>query len=76
VSHEEALLPNATREILQQVHGPLVGHGGVDRTLGLLDQLRKKDPGKSDFLDSWVTKRADVKRFIKTCPICQKVKNH
>ena len=76
VMHDEAPLPERTKQILSKVHGTHVGHGGVNRTMGLLDELRKKDPDLIPILDSWVTKRADVKTFIRNCPICQKVKQH
>ena len=75
-AHERANLPNPIQDILQRVHSSQVGHGGTDRTLDLIKQLRQKSPEFADTIDNWYTKRADVKRFIKQCPICQKVKNH
>jgi hypothetical protein len=75
-AHEQNQLPNRIQDILQKVHCALVGHGGTDRTLDLITQLRQKSPEYAETIDNWHTKRADVKRFIKQCPICQKVKNH
>ena len=75
--HEQASsLPTSTKEILQAVHNAEVGHGGVERTLDLINQLREKNPRLTDILDNWHTKRADTKRFVKECPVCQKIKSH
>jgi len=69
-------LPTNIQEILESVHNAEVGHGGVERTLELIVQLRAKEPRLNEILDNWYTKRADTKRFVKQCPICQKVKSH
>ena len=75
--HEQAPnLPTNIQEILHMVHNAEVGHGGVERTLEFINQLHTKVPRLTDVLEKWSTKRADTKRFIRQCPICQKVKNH
>jgi hypothetical protein len=74
--HEALSLPMEIRELIQCCHNTQVGHGGVDRTLALLEQLRQKDPSKEALFAGWKFKRADVRRFVRTCPICQKIKQH
>ena len=75
--HEQAAsLPTNIQEILQSVHNAEVGHGGVERTLDLIQQLRTKNQHLTEILDNWHTKRADTKRFVKQCPVCQKIKSH
>ena len=76
VAHEEEPLPTSVNQLITLCHNADVGHGGVDRTLELLSQLRLKDPRIADLRIPWTTRRADVKRFIKQCPICQKVRQH
>ena len=50
-------------ESLSQCHNSIIGHGGVDRTLANLKQLGQ----------DWPTIKDDVKQYIKTCPVCQKL---
>ena len=50
-------------EALHLCHNSTVGHGGVDRTIQYLQRL--------DI--TWPAMRRDTKRFIKTCPLCQKM---
>ena len=50
-------------ESLSQCHNSIIGHGGVDRTIANLQQLS---------LD-WPTMKQDVKLYIQTCPVCQKL---
>ena len=50
-------------EALHMCHNSTVGHGGVDRTIQYLQRLGC----------TWPTMRSDTKRFIKTCPLCQKL---
>jgi hypothetical protein len=76
VAHEEDPLPTSINELIERCHNAEVGHGGVDRTLELLTQLRLRNQSITDLPLAWTTTRADVKRFIKKCPICQKVKQH
>ena len=75
-AHEKSTLTTELVEILNKVHCAEVGHGGTDRTLELIAQLQIKQPELTDVISNWTSKRADVKRFIKHCPICQKVKKH
>jgi RNase H-like domain found in reverse transcriptase/Reverse transcriptase (RNA-dependent DNA polymerase)/Integrase zinc binding domain len=51
-------------EILGRIHNTTVGHHGINRTLDIL-----KESGVS-----WKNMSAEVSKFIKNCPICQKVK--
>jgi hypothetical protein len=76
VQHESIPLQAEVRELIERCHNAQVGHGGVDRTLELLAQLRKRDTSKESIFADWSYKRADVRRFVKACPICQKVKQH
>ena len=76
VQNEQAPLHHDVRELIASCHNTTVGHGGVDRTLYLLQQLQQKDTSKQALFDRWTCQRADVRRFVKTCPICQKVKQH
>jgi hypothetical protein len=69
-------LPQETHDLIERCHNTHVGHGGVDRTLQLLQQLRESDPSTQSLFDSWQFQRADVRRFVKSCPICQKIKQH
>ena len=50
-------------EPLTQCHNSIIGHGGTDRTLSNLQQLGH----------NWPYMRQDVKHFILTCPVCQKL---
>jgi len=45
------------------VHNSTVGHHGVERTLAKLQQVG----------ETWVQMRLHVKKFIKSCPLCQKL---
>ena len=60
--------PNASlQQLLPQLHNSIFGHVGASRTEQLLDNMR---PG-------WTSEkgaRATVRRFIKACPECQKLK--
>jgi hypothetical protein len=51
--------------IRTKAHGHLSdrGHGGVKRTLGILDELNIDWPGRAK----------DVRKYIKMCPCCQKM---
>ena len=50
-------------EPLTQCHNSIIGHGGTDRTLSNLQQLGH----------NWPYMCQDVKHFILTCPVCQKL---
>ena len=50
-------------EPLTQCHNSIIGHGGLDRTLSNLQQLGF----------DWPYMRQDIKHFILTCPVCQKL---
>ena len=76
VQNEVVPLQEEIHNLIASCHNTDVGHGGVDRTLNLLEQLRTKDPSKEPIFTKWTFKRADVRRFVKACPICQKIKQH
>jgi hypothetical protein len=76
VQNEQAPLHHEVAALIERCHNTKVGHGGVDRTLYLLNQLKVKDKSTKPLFDQWTCQRADVRRFVKTCPICQKVKQH
>ena len=48
---------------IQSVHNSMVGHGGVERTLRKLQDLKQ----------IWKNMRLDVKTYIRECPCCQKM---
>ena len=50
-------------ELIAFCHNTIVGHGGVERTLRKLKQLKY----------NWEYMRSDVKEFIHKCPCCQKM---
>jgi hypothetical protein len=76
VQHETLPLSPEIYELISRCHNVNVGHGGVDRTIQLLQQLRRKDSTVRHLFSPWSTLRSDVRRFVRTCPICQKVKQH
>jgi hypothetical protein len=77
VTHQTGTLPEPVLKLLQQCHNAQVGHGGVDRTLQLLQQLSSKSDAEAEpIIRNWTTIRADTKKFVKQCPICQKVKDY
>ena len=49
--------------IIMSCHNSIAGHGGVERTISMLQALNH----------SWLYLRQDVKKFISTCPACQKM---
>ena len=50
-------------EHISQCHNFIIGHGGIERTIANLKQLA---------LD-WPTIKQDVRQYIQTCPVCQKL---
>jgi hypothetical protein len=48
---------------IDKVHNGINGHGGVERTISKLSDLKL----------SWKNMRLDVKTFIRECPCCQKM---
>ena len=50
-------------EHISQCHNSIIGHGGIERTIANLKQLA---------LD-WPTMKRDVRYYIQTCPVCQKL---
>ena len=60
---EELRIPPKEYTIIESVHNAIIGHGGVERTLAKLQTLGHQ----------WRYMREHVRRFIKTCPCCQKL---
>jgi Integrase zinc binding domain len=57
------VLNNDNYKIIESVHNAMVGHGGVERTLRKLQDLKL----------TWKNMRLDVKTYIRECPCCQKM---
>ena len=56
-------VPKEIRERIEKVHDGFTGHHGVERTL---EKLKKRG-------EKWTYMREHVRRFIKSCPFCQKM---
>jgi hypothetical protein len=76
VAHERAPIAQDYWELIKRCHNAQVGHGGVERTMQLINQLSRQDSAVEGAVRDWPTMRADIKRFVKQCPICQKVRDH
>ena len=63
VEEEARSLSTEVYKLMSKVHNSIVGHLGVERTIKKLIRLDHK----------WPTMRADVIKFIKECPCCQKM---
>jgi hypothetical protein len=65
--HDRVVVPNNStlrQKILQSCHGPTyTGHMGVSKTTELVSRLFW-----------WSSLRADVRRFVKSCDACQRIK--
>ena len=61
--HSQPVIDDENNITIERCHNPMVGHGGVERTLRKIKDLKL----------SWPTMRADVKQFIRECPCCQKM---
>jgi Integrase zinc binding domain len=57
------VINNDNYKITESVHNATVGHGGVERTLRKLQDLKL----------TWKNMRLDVKTYIRECPCCQKM---
>lgn len=51
-------------KIITNYHNTLAGHWGVEKTIDLM---------KKNQVDPWTYMRRDIRRFIKECPVCQKL---
>jgi len=58
------IIPRDKYKVISKVHNSLVGHHGVENTMVKLNQGKK----------SWLYMREHVKRFVKMCPCCQKLR--
>jgi hypothetical protein len=59
-------IPDSEYKKIRKVHNSLEGHHGVERTLKKLDDTFKER-------GTWLHRREHVKRFIQSCPCCQKM---
>jgi len=59
-------IPDSEYKMIRKVHNSLEGHHGVERTLKKLDDTFKER-------GTWLHRREHVKRFIQSCPCCQKM---
>ena len=57
------VINNDNYKTIESVHNAMVGHGGVERTLRKLQDLKL----------TWKNMRLDVKTYIRECPCCQKM---
>ena len=70
---EEVKIPAAKYTIIGRHHNSAIGHYGVERTL---DKLRAPPSLENHWRETpepWPQMREHVKKFIKTCPACQKM---
>jgi len=64
-SNYEYDIPKDKFELIKWYHNSTVGHHGVERTLERLDRDKH----------NWTYRREHVRRFVKSCPCCQKMSN-
>ena len=68
---DEFDIPKDKYKIIGQLHNCTVGHFGVDKTLSKITEINPKTGIPR--AEPWPHMREHVKRFIKRCPICQKL---
>jgi hypothetical protein len=56
-------IPSEWLEVLRLAHNSFVGHFGVEKTIQKLEALGQ----------SWKYRREHVRKFIRECPVCQKM---
>ena len=61
--HENRIIVPEHYTYIAACHNSMVGHGGLERTIRKLKQLKL----------NWEAMRADVREFIRKCPCCQKM---
>lgn len=64
VEVEVLRIPRDKYKLIGKVHNSNAGHNGVEKTLQKLERMN---------IDKWPAMREHVKKFIKECPICQKL---
>jgi hypothetical protein len=62
-------VPERYHKLIGKCHNASIGHGGVERTLTLL-QAYLLDSG----IETWPLMRQHVRAFIQRCPCCQKMR--
>jgi transposase InsO family protein len=62
-------IPQRYYEYVKRCHNRTIGHGGVDRTLTLLQDYLDRAQ-----IESWPLMRQHVRAFIQRCPCCQKMR--
>ena len=70
---EEFKIPNDKYRIISQHHNSRVGHFGLEKTLEKLAQRPCRANNHRPRPIPWLYMREHVKRFIRTCPCCQKM---
>ena len=68
---DEFDIPKDKYKIIGNNHNSTVGHFGVDKTLSKITEINPKTGLPR--AEPWPHMREHVKRFIKRCPICQKL---
>lgn len=61
--HSPAEIEVTHYETIARCHNEIVGHGGVERTIRKIKDLKL----------TWDSMRAEVKQYIRECPCCQKM---
>jgi hypothetical protein len=61
--HSPAVISDENYVTISRCHNEIVGHGGAERTLRKIKDLKL----------SWPSMRADIKQYIRECPCCQKM---
>ena len=61
--HDELVIHRQEFSIISNIHNSIIGHFGVEKTMQKL--IANKH--------NWSQMREHVKRFVKTCPCCQKM---
>ena len=61
--HIDRVLSTEHYKAISSCHNSMLGHGGLERTVRKLKQLKL----------NWEAMRADVREFIRKCPCCQKM---
>jgi len=70
---EEVKIPPEHFRTIGKHHNSMVGHHGVERTLKKLSAPPDRENGNRPTPEPWPQMREHVKKFIKTCPSCQKM---
>ena len=67
----EQFIPKDKYKLIGSIHNSHVGHFGVEKPLARLMEINPHTEAPRNA--PWPNMREHVKRFLKTCPICQKL---